>query len=104
MCYLRVVCEYNGEKIGVERTLTNTFTNNNGDGVIEEVKFVLGNILYGIEVQNHWFVTDEIFNILKQDMEETGKAPKEDAATTLYEGYIYGVYFSIKHLYKSSIL
>lgn len=101
MCYLNVVCENNDEKIAVERTLINTFKNSDINGIADEICFVLGNVLYGIEVQNHWFITSDVFETIKQGIIDNESKISADKPTVIYDSYIGGIHFKIRHAYKS---
>lgn len=104
--YLSVTCENmeRKERIAIERQLTSSSKDKNA--IFDEVCFLLGHVLYGVEVQTHWFFTDPTFAIVKNDIAESFEGLKDDAfsrAISLFSNNVDDVIINVRVTPKSKI-
>lgn len=104
--YLSITCENveRKERIAIERQMN---SKNDVNAILEEVKFLLGNVLYGIEVQTHWFFTDSMFTIVNDGITESFESIKSGTSfnktLSLFSSTVDDVIINVKTMPKSKI-
>lgn len=102
--YIILACEskVTGETVFVERYLFE----DDPSWVLRDIRFTVCEMLYGVEVQTHWFQTDKIIALMSPFLSEIGGVTtylRSIGCCTLYENTVDDVSFLVEARERSSV-
>lgn len=102
--YIILACEskVTGETVFVERYLFE----DDPSCILRDIKFMVGEMLYGVEVQTKWFKTDKIHAVMYPFLSEMGDVSlylRSIGVCSLYENTLDDVSFLVEARGRSSV-
>lgn len=103
--YILLACEskVTGETISVERYLWE----DDKTRLAADIKYIIGEMLYGIEVQTHWFLTEQTHFLIHQVVSVRTDSIKKDLLSgmcVLYDATLADISFLVKVMNRPTLV